>query len=186
MQDSQIVGLYFERSEQAISQTAEKYGNFCNTIAYNILHNLQDSEECVNDTYLRAWNTIPPKKPEKLSTFLGRITRNLALDKYRRYSAQKRGGSETELVLDELENCVSSLESTDDSIDELELAETINSFLSSLSSESRKIFVRRYWYVCTIKEIANDYDLSESKVKMLLMRSRNQLREILEKESITL
>lgn len=186
MEDKEIVQLYFDRSETAIFQTAAKYGKYCHTVAFNILHNLQDSEECVNDTYLKAWEIIPPHCPERLAAFLGKITRNLALDTYRRYSAEKRGGSEMKVVLDEIGDCVASFGASDDEFEELELTEILNSFLSSLSSENRKIFVRRYWYVSTVKEIADDYEISESKVKMSLLRSRNQLREVLTKEGITL
>lgn len=185
MEDKEIVQLYFDRSETAIFQTAAKYGKYCHTVAFNILHNLQDSEECVNDTYLKAWEIIPPHCPERLAAFLGKITRNLALDTYRRYSAEKRGGGEMKAVFDEIGDCVASLEASDE-FEEVELTEILNSFLSSLSPENRKIFVRRYWYVSTVKEIADDYGISESKVKMSLLRSRNQLREVLTKEGITL
>ena len=109
MEDNQIIQLYFDRSEDAISQTAVKYGKYCHTIAYNILHNFEDSEECVNDTYWKAWGIIPPRRPKKLAAFLGKITRNLSLDKYRHYTADKRGGGEFSIALDELGDCASSL-----------------------------------------------------------------------------
>lgn len=186
MEDNQIIQLYFDRSEEAISQTAVKYGKYCHTIAYNILHNLEDGEECVNDTYWKAWGIIPPRKPKRLAALLGKITRNLSLDVYRHYTADKRGKGEMPIALEELGDCVSSLESLDDYADEMVLVDTLNRFLASLSAEHRKIFMRRYWYVCSVKEIADDYGITESKVKMSLLRSRNQLKAVLEKEGIAL
>lgn len=186
MEDNQIIQLYFDRSEEAISQTAIKYGKYCRTIAYNILHNFEDSEECVNDTYWKAWGIIPPRRPSRLAAFLGKITRNLSLDVYRHYTAYKRGGGELPIALEELGDCVSSLGSLDDYADEMVLVDTLNHFLASLSVEHRKIFMRRYWYVSSVKDIADDYDITESKVKMSLLRSRNQLKAVLEKEGIAL
>ena len=186
MKDDQIIQLYFDRSEDAISQTELKYGKYCYTIAYNILHNFEDSEECVNETYWKAWDTIPPRRPKRLAAFLGKITRNLSLDRYRRYRADKRGGGELALALDELGDCVCSAGSMDDRVDEIVLVNAINRFLASLSAEHRKIFMRRYWYVSSVKEIADDYGITESKVKMSLLRSRNQLKAVLEKEDVAL
>ena len=186
MEDHQIIQLYFDRSEEAISQTAEKYGKYCHTIAYNILHNFEDSEECVNNTYWKSWRIIPPRKPKRLAAFLGKITRNLALDTYRLYTADKRGGGEMAVALEELGDCVSSLGSMDDYVEQKVLVDALNSFLASLSAEHRKIFMRRYWYVSSVKEIAGDYGITESKVKMSLLRSRNLLKEVLEKEGIAL
>lgn len=186
MEDNQIIRLYFERSEEAISQSAVKYGNYCHTIAYHILHNFEDSEDCVNETYWRAWGIIPPRRPKKLAAFLGMITRNLALDMYRHYTADKRGGGEMAVALDEIENCVASLHNMDDHIDEMLMVDILNRFLASLSAEHRKIFMRRYWYISSVKEIADDYGITESKVKMSLLRSRNQLKAVLEKEGIAL
>ena len=186
MDDKQIIQLYFDRSEDAITQTASKYGRYCHTIAYNILHNFEDSEECVNDTYWKAWRIIPPRRPKRFAAFLGKITRNISPDIYRHYTADKRGGSEMDVALDELGDCVSSLTAIDDHIDEMDLTDTLNRFLSSLSAEHRKIFMRRYWYISSVKEIADDYGITESKVKMSLLRSRNQLKAVLEKEGIAL
>ena len=186
MEDNQIIQLYFDRSEDAISQTAVKYGKYCHTIAYNILHNFEDSEECVKDTYWKAWGIIPPRRPKKLAAFLGKITRNLSLDKYRHYTADKRGGGEFSIALDELGDCVSSLGNMDDYTNEMVLVDTLNRFLASLSAEHRKIFMRRYWYISSVKEIADDYGITESKVKMSLLRSRNQLKAVLEMEGIAL
>lgn len=143
MEDNQIIQLYFDRSEDAISQTAVKYGKYCHTIAYNILHNFEDSEECVNETYWKAWGIIPPRRPKKLAAFLGKVTRNLSLDMYRRYNADKRGGGEMAVALDELGDCVSSLSNMDEHAEKQVLADTLNRFLASLSAEHRKIFMRR-------------------------------------------
>ncbi len=186
MDDKQILELYNERSEAAISETAKKYGKYCHYIAYNILYNLQDSEKCVNDTYLRAWQTIPPQYPSKLSTYLGKITRSLALNRYKFYNTQKRGEGQTTFVLDELLECVPATDSTEQEVGEKILVEVLNRFLGGLPEEKMKIFMRRYWYMSPIKEIANDFAMSESKVKMVLSRSRSKLKQILEKEGIVL
>lgn len=186
MEDKQIVSLYWARSEAAISETANKYGKYCSCIAYNILHNAEDCGECVNDTYLMAWQAMPPKRPERLSAFLGKITRNLALNKYERSTAQKRGHGQVPLALDELAECIPANRDLENVVDDILLGEIFNRFLSELQAEARKLFMRRYWYLSPIKEIAADYGISESKVKMVLLRSRNALKLILEKEGIVL
>lgn len=186
MDDRQILELYQERSEAAISETAKKYGAYCHSIAYYILYNEEDTEECVNDTYLKAWEVIPPQYPNKLSAFLGKITRNLALDKYRYYSREKRNNGQTALVLEELSDCVPATTSTEQVMEDKFLVETLNCFLAELSAEKRKMFLRRYWYLSSIQEIAVDFAVSESKVKMTLLRLRSKLKQILEKEGIYL
>lgn len=186
MDDKQILDLYWERSENAIVETANKYGKYCHYIAYNILHNDEDSEECVNDTYLKAWGVIPPQRPNRLSTFLGKITRNLSLDKYKERHAKKRGDGQVSLALEELQECIPAESSVEDAIDDMALTELLNEFLASLQSEARRIFMQRYWYLCSIREIAQDFQISESKVKMSLLRSRNALKSMLEKEGIAL
>lgn len=186
MNDKQIVDLYWARSENAISETSKKYGKYCHYIARNILHNNEDSEECVNDTYLRAWEAMPPHRPEKLSAFLGKIVRNLALDRYKQYTAKKRGSGQVSIVLDELQDCIPASDSVTEAIDDFILIDIFNRFLAGLPAEKRKIFVRRYWYLSPIKEIANDYSISESKVKVTLLRIRNDLRQVLEKEGVSL
>lgn len=186
MDDNKIIELYWKRSEDAIVQTSKKYSRYCHYISFNILHNNEDAEECVNDTYLRAWNAMPPRRPDCLSTFLGRITRNLSIDKYRKYSAEKRGFGETALVLSELAECVPSPQSVEQTIDEIVLVEEINRFLALLSRTDRMLFMRRYWYSSSIKEIAEAYGMSESKVKSALFRTRNKLKLHLEKEGITI
>lgn len=184
MEDKQIISLYWERSENAISATADKYGRYCHTIAFNILHDYENSEECVNDTYFNAWNTIPPQRPGKLRAFLGKITRNLALNRWGQYHAEKRGGGQVPLVLEELRECVPA--SGEQVADELALVEILNQFMGTISAERRKIFMRRYWYMDTIKEIAESYSMGESAVKMALLRSRNELKQLLEKEGFDL
>lgn len=186
MDDRQIIDLYFERSETAISETADKYGKFCHYIAYHILFSEEDSEECVNDTYLRAWNSMPPQRPDQLKSFLGKITRNLALDKYRYHNREKRGKGQTYFALEELMECVPASEDVEHVVSELELQEVLNGFLEGLPAEKRKIFLRRYWYLSSIKEIASDFAMSESKVKTTLHRMRKDLGRILEKEGIVL
>ena len=186
MDDRQIIALYNERSEAALSETEKKYGRYCRTIAYNILNNEEDSEECVNDTWLKAWEAIPPRCPDSLAAFLGKITRNLALNLYKHKNREKRGGGQTMLVLEELAECVPGADSTEEAVDEALLAEVLNGFLAELPTEKRKIFMRRYWYLSSVKEIAEEYGLSESKVKMTLLRLRSKLKTVLEKEGILL
>ena len=186
MDDNRIIDLYWARSEEAIQESDRKYGPYCRTIAWNILQDRGDSEECVNDTWLQAWNAMPPKKPSLLKAFLGKITRNLALDKYRFYGAQKRGGQETDLALEELRGCVPHPTTTEQAIDDLALTQALDRFLAGLKPETRKLFLRRYWYASPIRDIARDYGMSESKVKTTLFRTREKLRVFLEQEGITL
>ena len=185
MEDQQIIDLYWARSEDAIVQTAAKYGRYCHTIAFNILKNDSDSEECVNDTYLKVWNIIPPRRPSIFSALLAKITRNLALDRFKFLSAGKRGGGQVALALDELSDCVPD-RNPDDLFERKELVEVLNHFLSSLPPERRKVFMLRYWYLCSVKDIASELKLSESKVKMILLRERNHLRTLLDKEGVSL
>lgn len=185
MDDKQILDLYWARSEKAIAETISKYGRYCRSIAYNILRNNEDCEECVNDTYLKAWESIPPQRPNSLSAFLGRITRNLSLNKYKHNKTHKRGLGQIPLVLEELQECIPSVNNTEHLADELVLTEVLNRFLADLPPEARMIFMRRYWYMSSIKEIAADFSASESKVKMSLSRSRNKLRDLLGKEGIS-
>lgn len=186
MEDKEILNLYFSRSESAISETAKKYGTYCLRIANNILHNTEDSEECVNDTYMRAWNAIPPHHPMKLRTFLGKITRNLSLNRYQTYQTQKRGIGQVPLALEELAECIPAHETVEQAIGTLTLTELLNNFLADLPSEPRKIFMRRYWYFHTTKEIAKDFGISEGKVKVSLSRSRSKLKKYLEEEGVIL
>lgn len=184
MVDEKIVDLYCIHSEDAITETAQKYGKYCYLIAYNILRDAEDAQECVNDTYLAAWNLVPECRPSKLSSFLGKITRNLALNRYDYNKAQKRGGNQIDLALNELLECVSNNKSTGDIVDAMVLEDVLNSFLESLDERNRNIFVERYWYMSSIKEIAKKYNLTESNVKVSLYRSRKVLKLILAEEGI--
>ena len=186
MEDQKIIELYWARSEAAISETSRKYSGYCYRISFNILSDNEDAEECTNDTYLRAWEAMPPKRPECLPAFLGRITRNLSLNKFRQRSAQKRGGGQLELALSELEECIPSADSKMDKEDREVLIQTLNSFLSGLPETNRVIFVKRYWYLYSIREISKEFSISESKAKSLMFRMRKQLRACLEKEGIAL
>lgn len=187
MLDEQIIELYFERKESAIAETDVKYGRYCTTIANNILHNAEDSEECKNDTYMKTWSVIPPKKPDNFRAFLGRIARNLALDMYEKLHRKKRDINSTEAILDELAECIPDPNADVERISEdSELRDAINAFLGTLSEDSRKIFVRRYWYASSVEEIASDYGFGKSKVKMSLSRTREKLKEHLESEGIAL
>ncbi len=182
MEDSAIIDLYFERSEEAITATSAKYGSYCYKIAYQILANREDSEESVSDTYLAAWNNIPPRYPSVLATFLGKITRHISLDRWKSRTAQKRGGGEVPLALEELEECISSMESTEDTCERRELLRSINRFLGSLSETERKVFVCRYWYLDSSQEIAEQFGFSQSKVVSMLHRTRGKLNKYLQKE----
>lgn len=186
MEDFKIIELFFKRNENAISETERKYGRYLSKIAYNILFDTEDSEECVNDTYMKAWNTIPPQQPEILSTFLGKITRHLAIDLFRKKHAEKRKISEYALSLSELDECIPDKFSAEKKFEQKELSESINRFLASLSKENRDIFVCRYFYSDSIKEIASFFKSSESKIKSSLFRSRKALKEHLEKEGFYL
>ena len=182
MEDNHIVDLYWQRNESAISETAEKYGKYLHSISYQILQNAADAEECVNDTYNDAWQSIPPHRPSILSTFLGKITRRISIDLWRRYSAEKRGGGVTALALDELEECVSGKEDVMDEVERIELQKKLNDFLLLLPQFERQVFMCRYWYMDTISDTAKQFACSESKIKSMLYRTRNKLRTMLEKE----
>ena len=185
MEDSRIVELYWERAEEAITQTKNKYGRYCHSIAYNILYSDEDAEECVNDTYVKAWNAIPPQRPVRLSAFVGKITRNIALDRYDASVAQKRD-SGTALVLDEIAECVPDGGDADPVADEYILRDAINGFLCSLPQRTRIVFMRRYWYLCSVEEIARDLEMSESNVKVTLMRTRTKFKEYLTRKGINI
>lgn len=184
LEDSKIIELYFARDEEAISATSAKYGSYCTKIAMNILFDLFESEECVNDTYVKVWNSVPPTVPNILKAYLGRITRNLALDRYGERSAKKRGGRVFE-SLDELSECVGTGEA-DETIERAELAALINKFLSKESELSRRIFVRRYFYQDSVCDIAKRLRISESRVKTALFRARERLALMLGREGFPL
>ncbi len=184
MKDSEIIDLYWQRNETAISETSAKYGAYCRTVSRNILANDEDAEECVNDTWLGAWDSMPPHRPDDLAAFLGKITRNLSLNRLKRYSAQKRGGSQTELALSELEECIPAPAETDRLASDEAITEAVNSFLHAQPEQKRNIFIRRYWYLYSVRDVAAAYGISESKAASILFRMRAQLRKHLEKEGI--
>lgn len=186
MDDSQIVELYWSRQEAAISETKNKYGNYLFSIATHILARYEDAEESVNDTYLGAWNAMPPHRPAMLSTFLGKITRRLALKKHRMNTAGKRNGTEADLSLEELAECIPAGHTTEEQADNRELVSVLNGFLSELPESQRQIFVCRYWYCDSIAEIAHRFSMGHSNVKMTLLRTREKLRLRLEKEGFSL
>ena len=179
MDDKQIIQLFFDRNEKAIEATADKYGNYCNSIAFNILSNSEDAEECVNDTYVKAWNSIPPSKPSELRTFLGKITRNLAFDVYKKKKTEKRGGGQIDVLLDELAECIPGGNEPDKEYDKKELQNDINDFLGCIDKEKSALFVRRYWYSESITKIADRYHMSENRVSVTLNRIRKKLHNYL-------
>ena len=182
MDDEMIVQLYWDRSENAITETDRKYGAYCNSIAYGILRDKEDAEESVSDTYLDAWNSMPPHRPSILATFLGKITRRISIDRWRTKNRLKRGGGEVVLALEELEQCIVGGHSPEQEIEDKNLAHTINDFLDELPLQERRVFLARYWYLDSIREIAEDFHFSQSKVMSMLFRIRNKLRNRLEKE----
>ncbi len=182
MEDKQIVALYWAREESAIRETAEKYGSYCHSIAYTILQDQQDAQECVNDTYMDAWNAMPPNRPSILATFLGKITRRISIDRLRVYIAKKRGGGQVILALEELEDCVSGSSDVELQAQRKELIAAIQRFLEGLPTTERRIFLLRYWYLESIQSIAKQYGYSRSKVASMLHRIRIKLRKHLEKE----
>lgn len=184
MEDQAIIDLYFSRSENAISETAVKYGGYCYSIAHNILANKEDSEECVSDTWLTAWRTMPPKRPSALAIFLGKITRNGAISRWRERQAYKRGGGEITLALEELRDCVADPDTVEASYDRKETVRAFNRLLGALSETERNVFLRRYWCVDTVADIAASFGFSEGKVKSMLHRTRLKLRKQLEKEGL--
>ncbi|MGI5894752.1 MAG: RNA polymerase sigma factor [Candidatus Merdivicinus sp.] len=185
MNDEQIIELYWNRSEDAITQTDCKYGAYCRKISMNILHNEEDTEECVSDAYLGVWNAIPPQRPHAFSAFLGKITRNISLHRWQKNRAGKRGGGDTGILLSELEECLPARNSFDETLDSRALGNTLNAFLDTLTSEQRIIFVRRYWYADPIEEISFRMGLSSSKVTSVLFRLRKKLLIFLQKEGFS-
>ncbi|MBO6040054.1 MAG: RNA polymerase sigma factor [Oscillospiraceae bacterium] len=182
MDDEQIVNLYWQRSPQAIELTEVKYGAYCRSVALRICQNREDAEECVNDTWLSAWNAMPDKRPERLSPFLCRICRNHALDLVEKRGRQKRGGSESALALEELEECLPSEGSAETALLQKELKAAVKRFISSLPEAERRVFLARYFFLMPLGEIAKRGGFRLSKVKSMLFRTRKKLRIALEKE----
>lgn len=186
MEDKKITELFLERNEDALSESGRKYGAYCRKIAFNILGSREDAEEILSDALLKAWNAIPPARPERLGAYLARITRNLSLNRFESLSAARRGKSETARISDELESCLPSSVTVESESDGRTLAALINRFLEALPKETRIVFIKRYWYMQPVKELARDCRISESKAKTLLMRTRNALKEYLAKEEFPL
>ena len=182
MTDERIVELYWQRDEQAIKETQMAYGSYIHYIAYAILRDERDAGEIENDTYLKAWNSIPPERPQPLKAFLGRIARQLSINRAEYNTAEKRGGAQYPLALDELLECVADKDCSPDPADLIALRDAINAFLRSLPTEARRMFIRRYWYMDSIKDIASAFASSESRVKSTLARAREKLRKVLKKE----
>lgn len=176
MDDKSIVDLYWQRSENAILETQTKYGGYCYSIAYNVLASNEDAEESVNDTYLAAWNQLPPHRPSVLATFLGRITRNISISKWRTRSAHKRGGGEIVLALEELGDCVAGRQNIESAYIRKEAVAAFNCFLDTLSPVERNVFLRRYWFLDSIADIAKSFGFTQGKVKSMLHRIRTKLR----------
>ena len=183
MEDRAIIDLYWSRDPEAIRRTGEKYGNYCRAVARRILPDRRDAEECVNDTWLGAWNAMPEDRPNFLAQYLGKITRNLAFSLWRASRAEKRGGGELPLVLDELEECVSPAD-TLQAIEAAELESAVNSFLRTLPERECGVFLRRYWFTEPMADIAGRYGMREATVRTSLFRSREKMRRYLEKEGL--
>ena len=182
MDDKTIVELYFLRNEDAITLTEEKYGPYCYSIAYNILSNREDAQESVSDTYMAAWNSIPPRRPSVLSAFLGKLTRHISIDRWRQRTAAKRGGGEVAVALEELSECVAGLQNIELEYERKELMKAYTRYLKELPAAERRVFLSRYWYMESIEAIATKFGFSQSKVKMLLQRTRIKLRLRFEEE----
>jgi len=186
MEDEKIIELYFDRDEQAVVETDRKYGSYCFTLANAILENREDAEETVSDTYLKTWQAIPPKRPNVLKMFLAKITRNLAFSRWRRLSAEKRGGGALPLVLEELSSCIAAPERVEDHLNAKELAKTIRCFLNTLPQREQDIFLRRYFFVEDSEAIAQRYGMKKATVLRTLSRTREKLRQYLTKEDYAL
>ena len=186
MEDHAIIDLYWARDEQALTETQQKYGAYCWAIAHNILKNKEDTEECVNDTYMRAWHAMPPHRPGALGAFLGKITRNLSLDRYKHTRAEKRGGGQVAAALDELGESVPGGTQPEQELAAAELSRVLDRFLRNLPEKECCMFLRRYWYVDSIQEISLRYGMAEGSVKSNLFRIRQRLKRYLEEEGIVL
>lgn len=182
MDDEKIVGLYWQRNESAIAETDLKYGKLCHSVAFGVLGNREDAEECVNDTYVRAWNSIPPDQPDHLGAYVSKISRRLAIDKYRKKTADKRSAA-TVSIFDELSEVLPDL-SGDNEVERIAVKDTLNRFIISLSPTNRMIFMRRYWYMDSIRDIARALHTTEVSVKMRLTRMRRKLKDALGREGV--
>lgn len=184
MEDEEIVDLYLGRSKDAIHLTKEKYNSFCYSISYNILHNHEEAEECVNEAYYHLWNTIPPNHPTRLTAFLGRIVKNISLSKWRMNNSKMRGSGIQTVQFEELEECIDMKYDIESEQDKAEISEAVKTFILNLDDLKQRIFIQRYWYMMEIKQIAADNNIGDSKVKMMLLRIRNELKEYLIKKEL--
>lgn len=184
MDDREIIELFWQRDQRAVAEASDKYGGYCRTIAGRILPSPEDAEECVNDALYRAWEAIPPQRPGSLSAFLGRLTRNLSLDRWRRDTARKRGGGQAALALSELDECVPAPSGVEEELDVRLLADCVERFVRTLPDTQRRVFLRRYWYLCSVKEVAAQSGMSVSRTASMLFRLRKSLKQYLEKEGI--
>ena len=184
MEDKIIVDMYWERNENAINETAKKYGKYCFSIAFNILSDTEDAEESVNDSYLNAWNSMPPHRPAILSTFIGKITRFVSLKKWREKRTIKRGSGNVALAYEELSECIPVSGGIEETLETQELAKLIDSFLDTLPTAEQSVFICRYWYFDSISAISNQFGFSESKVKSMLHRTRKKLLSKLIEEGV--
>ena len=184
MDDDKIVELYWRRDEEAIRVSQAKYGAYCSHIAWGILADRQDAEECVSDTWLRSWNAMPPHRPGSLRLFLGRITRALARDRVRAQNTQKRGGGVYAEALEELAECLPAAQGTEQAVEAKELERAVNAFLHTLPEQACNVFLRRYWYAEPLEDIAGRYGMKVNTVKTSLFRTRQKLRAYLEKEEL--
>lgn len=185
MEDREILSLYFARSEQAILETDKKYGRYCHYIAYQILSDNEDAKEVVNDTYLKAWNTIPPNSPSPFKGYLGMLSRQFSINLYIKKHRKKRG-SEVQLLLGELAECLPDNGFAQEALDHYELRRVLSAFVRTLPLQTQKVFVRRYWYASSVDEIAKEYGMNKSSVLVLLMRTREKLKAYLKKEGVNL
>ena len=186
MEDTAIVELYWARDQRAITESERSYGAYCRSIAKNILNLYEDAEECVNDTWMRSWNAMPPQRPSRLAAFFGKITRNLALDRWRQSHADRRGGGQIPVALEELGDCVGRRSSVGEDLEAEDTARLISAFLRRKSKLDRQLFVRRYWYMETISELMFWSGLGENQIKSRLHRMRLQLGDYLSKEGVAL
>ena len=184
MDDIRIVSLYWERNEQAIEESESKYSGYCHAIAYRILTDHEDADESVNDTWLAAWESMPPHRPSVLAAYLGKITRRVSLNRWRDRNRDKRGGGEVSLSLDELAECVPGRQDAEQAVELAELTEAVNRFLAGLPETERDVFVCRYWFLAPLREIGENFGFSESKTKSMLFRTRKKLLAHLEKEGL--
>lgn len=184
MEDNQLLELLWKRDETVLDEMSSKYKNYCYSISYNIVRDSEDAAECVNDTWLGAWNSIPPNRPKQLKTYLGKITRNISIKRWDEKNTIKRGGGQVPLALEELTECIPSNFSLEKTVQMTELVQMINQFLIALPKNEMKVFICRYWYLDSVKTIAEQFGFSQSKVKSMLFRTRKKMVQYLESRGV--